>query len=387
MRRSLSLIVVLALAVASPTLAGWDEGVAAFTSKNYQAAYQEFQQVAQQNPDGYRGHYMLGLACVQLGRKEEALTHLRKAYDLNPNDLSIKLALGRAYRTAKRYSEAGQLLSKVDPSSLPAKQRAAFYQIRGESRAKTKDTNGALSDFSQLAKLQPKNPQVQHLYGTMALAAGQVDSGLNALRTATSLAAGDEDVRKAYVNGLIRKGRMTRDKDAKKRVYLQAAEQAKALVGISGSYDNLLLKASAELGATMYTQAIDSGQKALAKKNSDWLVHYYLGQAYTSAGQFTEAEGPLNQARQLAKKPDDVKTVWKQLGFTYEKQKKYSQAIEAYQNAGDTRAADRVRDNEETSLYNSQVEAENERIRQMEAEAAALEEQLKALEGGGGGLR
>ena len=94
MRKTLVSILV-SLAIAGPALAGWEEGVAAFTKKDYEAARSEFQKVVDQNPDAFSGHYMLGLSLGFLNRKEEALNHLRKAYDLNPNDVAIKIELGR----------------------------------------------------------------------------------------------------------------------------------------------------------------------------------------------------------------------------------------------------------------------------------------------------
>ena len=92
--KAFALMLILVLAIGHTTaLAGWDEGVAAFTSKNFQQAARQFQAIVKQNPDGWRGHYMLGLSLKNARRKEEALHHLRKAYDLNPNDLSVKVAL------------------------------------------------------------------------------------------------------------------------------------------------------------------------------------------------------------------------------------------------------------------------------------------------------
>ena len=187
MRKYLTLIISLLLIGAGPALAGWDEGVAAFTSKNYQAAAGEFQALVKQNPDGYRGHYMLGLSLEKLKRKEEALHHLRKAYDLNPNDLSIKVALGRAYFYVRRYSDVTKLLGSVDASSLPAAQQVAFYQIRGQSKFKSGNTEGAAADFRQLTKLRPDDAKIQYMYGTTALSLGQSEAGLAALNKASQL--------------------------------------------------------------------------------------------------------------------------------------------------------------------------------------------------------
>ncbi len=383
MRRMLTSIAVLALLGAGPALAGWDEGVAAFKKKDFQTAYQQFKEYVAQSPNAYQGHLMLGQVATQLGRSEEALNHLRKAYDLNPNELSIKLALGRAYAKAARHGDVAGLFKSVDGGSLPASQQTFFYQVRAMARAKTGDEAGALADFAQLAKLKPSDAKVQYSYGTMALAAGRNDQGLASIKKAIQLDGSSQDYRQTYVKALVRKGRTSRDKAAKQRYYRDAATQAKVLVGLNDSYENLMLQVSAELGGGLYDQAIATGNSALAKKSDDWKAHYYLGQAYAAASRFGEAEGPLNQAKALAR-GGDAKTVWKQIGFVSQKQKKYDQAFEAYQQAGDSGAAAKVRAQQETDKFNEGVEAENARIREMAAEAAALDKELEALEGGGG---
>lgn len=368
-----------------PAMAGWDEGVAAFTAGKYQAAVAEFQELVSQNPEGYRGHYMLGLSLQQLDRREEALNHLRKAYDLNPNDLSIKLALGRAYSNLRRYSEVSKLLSGVDASSLPAAQQAAFYQMRGEARFKNNDEDGAVSDFGRLARLRSNDAKIQYLYGTTALRAGQLDEGIAALDKAYKLATKDEKIIRAYSQALIKKGRLSRDKTTKRSNYLKASELAQKLVAVKNDFDNNMLLISAQLGAGAYDGAVQTGKKLVGMKDGEWLAHFYLGQAYSSTKEFAQAEAPLLAAKERTNKPDDLRRIWDQLGFVYEKQKKYSQSIEAYQFAGNQGAVARVQDNEQTANYNKQVEEENKRIQEMEEEARRLEEELKALEGGGGG--
>ena len=381
----LSALCLLLVLGALPALAGWDEGVAAFKSKNFSSAVAEFQELIRQNPEGWRGHYMLGLSLEQLKRKEEALNHLRKAYDLNPNDLNIKVALGRAYYNVRRYRDVTKLLSSIDPSSLPAAQQVAVYSMLGKARSESGDSGGALRDFAKLAKLKPNDAKVQYTYGTMALASGQLDTGIAALDKASKLAPSDVDKKRAYAQALIKKGRTTRDKAAKKNTYIKAASVAQQLVSAASNYDNLMLKVSAELGAGLYTNAVDTAKAAIAKKDTDWLAHYYLGQAYSSAKQFAEAESPLFAARDKATKDSDKKLAWTQLGFIYEKQKKYTQSIEAYDKAGNQAAVARVTENKNTETFNKQVEEENKLIQQMEAEAKALEDELKALEGGGSG--
>lgn len=386
MRRPLiaSVIVMFAVASTIPAFAGWEEGVAAFKEKKYQQAAAEFQKLVDQNPEGFRSHYMLGMSLQRLGRKEEALNHLREAYNLNPNDLAIKMELGKAYFTVRRYAEVTKLLKTVDASKLPSSHQPPFYQMRGEAKLKMNDINGGFADYKALSRLAPKDAKVQYKFGAVALKADRLDEAIKALDRAVQLDSADIDKKKTYANALIKKGRLTRDKTAKKSNYLKAAELAAAVVAKDGSFDNLMLQMSAELGAGAYDRAVQTGEKAMAKNSTDWLVPFYIGQAYTSSAQHPKAEAPLKKALELAKSPDDQKKVWKQLGFAYEKQKKYQDSISAYQNAGDGGAVARVEENLKTERYNAEVEAENEQIRRMEEEAARLEAELKALEEGGG---
>jgi len=389
MRKTLVSIFAL-LAIAGPAFAGWEEGVAAFTKKDYETARTEFQQVVNQNPDAFNGHYMLGLSLGFLGRKEEALNHVRKAYDLNPNDLMIKVELGRAYINMRRYADAAKLLGTVgdaDLGKLDERRRSAFYQMRAAAREKNGEEDGAYADYKKLASLLPQDAQIQLKYGVLASNGEQMSDALSALDRAHRAAPNDPDVKRSYITVLKKQGRTQRDKNAKKQTYLKAANLAGELVKADGSYDNLLLKCEVELGASLYGEAVTSCKSASGKKPTEWLALFYLGQAYSANKQFAEAEPPLAQAEQLARRAEDLRSVRKQIGFVYEKQKKYSQSIEAYEKAGDPAGVARVKENEATARENERIEVENARIEEMRKEAEELEKQLKELEGGGGGGR
>ena len=308
MRASLSSVSLPLLLWAVSAHGGWDEGVAAFTKKDYAAAATEFQELVEQNPDGSQGHYMLGLTLQQLQRKEEALNHLRKAYDLNPNDLSIKVELGRAYYEVRRYSESSELLEIVDPSVLPDDKQAAFYLFRGLSRLELGHEN-AQEDIAAASELAPD----------------------------------DTDFTRRHVSALIRRARNADDDDAGKSAFELAARLASELVAADERFPHLMLKISAELGAGMYAQAVETGRMAVSSQGGNWLAHYYLGQAYTSNNQYRAAETSLAEAISATEDGGDLKRAWRQLGFVYEKQKKYTQAVEAYENAEDDESVDRVR--------------------------------------------
>jgi len=386
MRKSAILIVALLIG-AGPVVADWEKGVAAFQKGDFQNAAQQFQELVDQQ-ESFQGHYMLGLSLGRLNRKEEALNHLRKAYDLNPNDLSVKLALAEAYLNVRRYAESAKLLgtlASAEISKLDAAKKKKVYHMRAKAREESGDQNGAYSDYKELASIASQDANVQFKYAVLAANYGDERAAMTALDRAANLDPKNEDIKRSYVNMLKKQGRMTRDKTAKKQTYLKAVNISKQLVALSASYENVLLKCESELGATLYADATKTCQQAVTKKPSDWLAHYYLGQAFASNKQYKQAEAPLEEALKIAG-PSDIDTVQKQRGFVFEKQRKFSESIAAYEAAGDQAGVARVKDNEGTFLENQKIEQQNAEIERMRKEAEALEAELKKLEEGGGGL-
>jgi len=377
------LIMVVLLAAAGSASAQWEDGVAAFKSGDYAKAAQEFQAIIDQQPDWPGAHYMLGQTLLKQKKNQEALAQLRKAYDLNPDDLSYQLALGKAYLSVRRYGDAAQLLGNIDAAALPKPQQAAMLQMLAVAYDKSGDSGRALQALSGAAQASPDNADIQFQYGSAALNNGDTATAVKALGKAASLDSGDATKQEVYVKALIRSGRETRQSGAKAQAYTKAVNAAKTLAASDGSFDNLLLLGEAQLGATDYAAAAATLQRAAAKKPNDWLPLYYVGQAHTATGQYGSAVSALNQALTKPSAAGDKVRINKQLGFVYEKQKNHSKALAAYQAAGDSAGVQRVKTNQETQAFNAAVDEETQKIQEIEAEARKLEEELKQLPGGG----
>ena len=143
-----------------------------------------------------------------------------------------------------------------------------------------------------------------------------------------------------------------------------------------------MLLGGAQLGGGAYADAAGTFRRATGKNSRDWLPHFYLGQAQTSAGNFTQAQTALQAALDKTEVTEERNRIWSQLGFVYEKQRNFSQAVTAYRRAGDTAGVQRVESNAEIERFNTAVEVEKAEIDRLKAEEAALEEQLKKLEEG-----
>ncbi len=378
---SMICLTTLLLGVAGPAEAGWEEGVAAFKSGNFNQAATEFQGVVEQQPDWPGGHYMLGQTLLKLNRKTEALTHLKKAYDLKPSDIQYQLALANLYVGMRRFQEAAGLLGQVNEGSVPKNQLPWFYESLAASLEKTGQSTKALGILEKWARVAPNDPEAQFRYGTAVFNSGQTSAAAASLEKAVRLDPKDPEKKKVLAQVLIRSGRESSG-SAKVTAYRKATETAKALAAEQPNYDNLLLLGEAQLGASDYDGAVISFEQAAKNKNGDWLAQFYIGQAQTARQQYGAAEAALKKALASTSSAADQRRIHKQLGFVYEKLKKFDDAVEAYQRAGDPAGAQRVAENKRISEENLRIEEENKRIEELKRKEEELKKALEALPGG-----
>ncbi|HVS02509.1 MAG TPA: tetratricopeptide repeat protein [Thermoanaerobaculia bacterium] len=380
MRKSILLAALSALLLlgVQPGFAGWDEGVAAFKAGNYSGAAREFETLVQQRPDCAACYMMLGQSLLKLNRSQEAVTQLRKAYDMNPSDTSVRLPLAQAYLQAKRYDDALQLLKTLDPSTLDKAKQRAYYQMRATALDKSGRRDELLGDLRRMAQSNPQDATAQFNYGRSALAARETDAAIPALEAAARLDPKSTDKKQTLVKAYMLKGRQSQG-SAKLQVYQKAAAVGQQLVAASGSYDNLMLLGEAQLGAKQYDAAITSFDRAKNANGNDWLALYYLAQAQTARQHYGPAEANLKTALNKTKDTREQTMIWKQLGFVYEKQRKLDEAKMAYRKVGDQASLERIERNEEILAENADIEAYNEEVRRLEEEKKALEEQMQDL--------
>jgi predicted Zn-dependent protease len=365
-----------------PAFAGWDEGVAAFKAKNYSQAATEFEGVVNGRPDWAGGYLMLGRTQLLLNHAAEAVTTLRKGYDLSPSDVQLQLYLSQAYLASRRASEAAQLLGKINPAGLPREQQAFYQQLYGKALSDSGQTDRAASALAKAAAASPNDADIQYQYGALAFNAGDLDAAVAALDKATRLDPKDPAKQKLYVQALVRQARSTGG-SSKDALYTRAVDPAKALVARDPSYDNLLLLGETQLGANQYDGAVSTFGQATAKNGSDWLPYYYIGQAQTVQQKFNDAETSLKRALDRAGTTSDKSKVWKQLAFVYEKEKNYDAAARAYESAGDSAGATRARENQKIAESNKQADAEQAKLDEIRKAQEELKKKLQQQQQGG----
>lgn len=379
-RRPVFLLAALSvLLTASVAAAGWDEGVAAFTAKNYSQAIAEFQQFVEERPDQQQGYAMLGRSLLLGGRADDALAPLQKALELKADDIPSQVYLGQAFHQAGKPRECVAHFNKMNIGGLPAGVQTSIYQMRSASQVRLGNTRAAAADLGKVADLKSDDASARFDYGQMLYNDDQRDAGIAAYERAISMDGTKSEWKKVLVNALKVSGRRAQG-DAKTRVYARAEDVARGLVGSTPSYDNLLLLGEVQLGGKNYESAVSTFQQAISKNARDWHAHFYLGQALCSVERFADAEAPLNTALPLAS-GDDKERIWKQLGFAFEKQKKYDESIANYQKANDQAGVGRVEENKRIAEDNLAADEHNRTIAELEAKKKELEEQIGEIPG------
>lgn len=372
-------IVAAILLTASSALAAWEDGIAAFKAGNHALALQEFKAVVDQQPEWPGGQYMLGQTYLKLKRNKEAVAHLAKAVELDTGNSRYRLVLGKAYVDTRQYANATKAFQPVNPSGLSKAQQVAFHQMLAVAYERSGQSERAVESFSKAAAANPNDAEVQFQYGTAALKAGQTQTSISALEKASRLASNPAKD-KVYIQALIRRARETRGEE-KLGNYRKAVAAAQKLVGRQASYEHLLLLGETQLGAKQYSSSSVTLEKASAKSTTDWYASYYLGQAYAASGKYSSAEAALKKSLQRTSSATNQNRIWSQLGFVYEKEKKYGPAKDAYRRAGNSAAVGRVQKNEDTANFNADVEAEKRQIDELKAEQAALEKEIEEMGG------
>lgn len=375
----LTLIVGLLLLIPQRAEADWDEGVAAFQARNFAKAAEIFDGLVQQRTDCAPCHLMYGQSLLALKRSGEAVTQLRKAYDLDPNSQGVWLPLAQAYIAARRYDDALSLLNSFEVSALPPNRHQAYYQLRAAALGKSGRGEQATDDLRRAAQANPRDAAAQFAYGSAALAARDTDAAIPALEAAARLDARDPAKRRALVRAHLLNGRQTPAGPSKAQAYAKAVEVAQQLVASSASYENLMFLGEAQLGARQYAGAITTFERAHNANTGDWLALYYLAQARTTRDQLEQAEQDLEAALSRASKAEDQTRIWRQLGFIYEKQQNFDQAKLAYNRIGDRAGVARVEERQQIARENLEIEAYNERVEELERQREELERQMGDL--------
>lgn len=123
---------------------------------------EHFEQRLTKNGENDAALYGLALALAESGRPEKALEKIRAAVSLRPNDLYLRVAMGRICFMAGKYEEAENQLSIIENISDYGAD-GLFYL--GRTRMAMGNCEGAISAFKKLHEKFPDHKRALYFLG------------------------------------------------------------------------------------------------------------------------------------------------------------------------------------------------------------------------------
>jgi tetratricopeptide (TPR) repeat protein len=244
--------------------------------------------------------YTIGISHYIAGRYDKAVEPLKHYIELNTKakrevDATARTALGRAYYQLERFDEAEAAFAAANGKSGSAektKEAGANYYYLGAIYFKREDDDRAIAALREAVKANPEEAAAMDL----------------------------------LAESLIRKARKTNAN----ALWLEAAEVGERLRAIRDDEKTANILGRAYFAARQFDKAVAPLEK-IAKANTDngqaWLLY---GIALSRSGQMRKAMEALEITLQLL--PDSVAAL-SELGYVYESDKQYQQALRIYERA------------------------------------------------------
>ncbi len=375
--------VVAALAV--PAFADWQQGVAAYQARNWAEAVEHFKGVVETNPDYAGAYYMLGVCQSRLGKTSQALANLRKAVELDAENVQYQQALGQTLVAADKFSEAYQILAEIPLSQVASANRSNHALLLARAATKTNRPEKAAEVIRTQLRADGNNARLHQALGVAEEALGNYGRSFEAFKKAFELDRSMVSTGRSAVASAILAARQTRSPSEKRSYYRKAGEVAESVAEAAPTFDHLLVAGEAWLGAKEYGRAIRWFDRAHQKQPNNALLLLYRGQSQSSLGEYPNAVEELQDALKQNPEAKLRRSIYNQLGFVYAKTQQYDAAIAAYRNAGNDAKVAEVQDAKSKHEQNLKAEREQEeyerKMRELEEKKKELEELMK---GGGG---
>ncbi len=213
----------------------------------------------------------LGLNLADLGRNDEAITHLKGFVDAHPDDMRAYLALGGVYSSKEDFRSAAELYDKaVATIKTPVAANWTIFYQRGIAYERLKEWPKAEPNFRKALELFPDQPQVLNYLGYSWVDMNvNLKEGLAMIQKAVDLRPSDGYIVDSLGWAYFRMGR--------------------------------------------FDDAVREMERAVSLKPEDPVLNDHLGDAYWRVGRKLEATYQWNQARDLKPDPDVLATLQQKL--------------------------------------------------------------------------
>jgi tetratricopeptide (TPR) repeat protein len=213
----------------------------------------------------------LGLNLADLKRYDEAIPHLSKLLDQDPDDMRAYLALGGVYASKEDFKSAAGIYDRaVERLETPDGTNWNIFYQRGIAYERLKQWPKAEPNFRKALELSPDQPQVMNYLGYSWVDMNMnLEEGLELIRKAVDLRPSD-----GYI-----------------------------VDSLGWAYYRL----------NRFEEAVVELERAVSLRPEDPILNDHLGDAYWRVGRKLEASFQWAHARDLKPDPDVLLTVEKKL--------------------------------------------------------------------------
>jgi tetratricopeptide (TPR) repeat protein len=316
-------------------LADWEKAVSLYKQGQYRPAITEFEQVVAEFPDHSDSWKFIGLAYYQLKDYAPSLMPLEKALALKQKegktDTDILQALGRAEIALSRYDRAAPRFEILTRVSAKDKSAAVNYYLLGVCYAQLNRAADSDASFRQATKLDPSDGDTWYYLGTQQFRAGRFTEAITTLRSGVIAQPKNPEMLGLLTESLLRQAAALTDERQAQTLNDEAVQRATALKTLREDAASLELLGRAFLAAKKYTNAEMTLERAVAATTKPTAALFFAtGFAHAQSKAWPRAAEMLANADRL--QPGDFNTLY-YLGFVFENQRKYAQALDAYNRA------------------------------------------------------
>jgi tetratricopeptide (TPR) repeat protein len=316
-------------------LADWEKAVSLYKQGQYRAAITEFQTVVAEFPDHADSWKFIGLAYYQLKDYTPAVAPLEKGLQLKRNegktDIDILQALGRVEIALNRYDRAAPHFETLTRVQKADKSTAVNYYLLGVCYANLNRQSDSDAAFRQATKLDPTDGDAWYYLGTQHFRANRFSDAIAALRSGVTANPKSAEMQGLLTESLLRQAAALTDERQALALNEEAIRTATALKALREDAASLELLGRAFLAAKKYTNAEMTLESAVAASTKPTAALFFAtGFAHAQNKAWARAAEMLANADR--QQPGDFNTLY-YLGYVFENQRKYAQALDAYNRA------------------------------------------------------
>lgn len=358
----------------------WDSGLAALRNGDYSLASAAFQAVATASPKAPEGHYMLGVSLLHQKKTQDALTALRRAVDLDPQDASYAISLAQAELLNGNATDALDILSRHEVAEVDAALQSSYAQLLAKAALESPIQAATLDHLERATRSLPQAKALWLARGTVEQRLGRLSGAFTALSKAYELDRKDVEVGERAVRAAFAIAQKSQDEE-RRQWYAKASRLALQLDGVAPSREFQHLAVQAQLGSGDYDGARQRLAKLAAASPEDPDLDFQLASCDLAQMQGKSALGHLDAA--LAKGPDTElqDKIYKARGSALRQLERFSEAAQAYRQAGDTDRAEEMLKLAEIKANNEAWEKERRKCLVKQTEIEKIRQNNEILKG------